>query len=436
MGPRRMANLVRCAVLAVLLAGSLPAGEAEAQSLTDGSYTIDLTDLPVLGAPRAVGLGGAYGAVGEGAAAAMAWNPAAVATRGHWEHDWFEWDVAFGAILPSTMDSSHFFGADGGTELPTKDFQFFDAGLRLQFGPVGVGVLVRPRVFEVPVSGLGDVNVTAQTIHSDAAIALMDGTIVVGVGFRFANLAMSVQGRSLLDVQGTGFEGGVTYRPIGEGYRLSAVVRSPILVNRVVVDPALDAVHSVPRSVGFPWELAFGGGFGFGERPLNPTLVVDPRRRERRRRERELRRQEEADASAQEDSERPPPEPTPADRPRYGLVTGELVVQGRLRDAVGLDGFLQETRRTWGDRVTVSPRVGIEGEPWRNRMKLRGGTYLEPARSSVTSPRMHFTHGFDFRVFDFDLFDVLDEPISVQVTFTGDVARQYAAFGFGVGIWH
>lgn len=425
-GPLRL--ILLSAIASVLALCTAPS--VRAQPLTDGSYTIDLTDLPVLGSPRAVGLGGAFGAIGEGASA-MPWNPAAVGTRGHWEHDWFEWDVALGVFFPSSMSSSRFFGAEDGADLSTRKFQFYDAGLRLQFGPVGVGALYRPRSFVVPVPGFADVTVRAQTVHADAAIALFEGQLIIGGGLRFAALSTDASGRNLLDAQGAGFEAGATYRRTGDDFRASAVVRTPIVVHRLTVDPALDAVHSIPRSVGLPWEVALAGAFSFGERPLNPTPVVDPRPRVRRRRERELRAREGEVEAEQEDTERPRTE-----RPRYGVVAGEIVIAGRMQGAVGLDGFLAEQRLTWADRITVSPRLGIEGEPWRNRMKLRGGTYLEPARSSVVSPRIHFTHGFDFRLFDFDLFGALHEPISVQISFTGDVARQYASFGVGVGIWH
>lgn len=123
-------------------------------------------------------------------------------------------------------------------------------------------------------------------------------------------------------------------------------------------------------------------------------------------------------------------------RPRYGFVTAELVITGATPNGIGLDGYITQTRRTWGRHATVSPRIGIEGEPWRNRMKLRAGFYREPGRAQYGNARAHFTSGFDFRLFDWDIFGILDEPMGFQITGTGDFAPGYVSFGVGVGVWH
>src|SRR5262245_44934031 len=144
----------------VAIAVALPS-RSLAQALVDRMYNVDVIDLPVLGSSRAVGLGGAYASAGAGTSA-MGWNPAATATRVPWDTDWFEWEVEFGLLLPSSGNANRFFGDTNTGGVAVDNFKYFDAGLRFQFGPAGVGALFRPRVFTV-----GDQSISSQTGHVD-----------------------------------------------------------------------------------------------------------------------------------------------------------------------------------------------------------------------------------------------------------------------------
>lgn len=455
-------------VLAVAAVSAVSAVAGAQAPLTNNDYAIEAVDLPILGAPRAVGLGGAYASAGEGIAA-VPWNPAAAATRARWERSWFAWEVSLGALFPSRADSNRIFGrtADGG--VLTDSFRFFDLGLRLQFGPAAFGVIVRPRTFTVTQSGGELVTTTSQTGHVDVASQFLHGDLVVGVGLRAVNLSVSSSTGGSFAIQGLNAEVGATYRPHRLPFRTSLVVRLPIRGIRGASGPG--GPVSVPRSVNLPWELSVSGAFGFGARPFNAATPTVSRGRVRRRLEREAtaRREtciEEAWQLAGQTPDSPPQtlapgaqaapppreipplpahcfefvrrsEPTsPPLRPRYGFVTAELVFAGQTPNGIGLDGYITQTRRTWGSHVTVSPRLGVEGEPWRNRMKLRGGIYREPDRSSLASPRTHFTSGFDLRLFDWDVFGLFSEAKSFQITATSDVSVGYLSFGIGVGFWH
>ena len=90
---------------------------------------------------------------------------------------------------------------------------------------------------------------------------------------------------------------------------------------------------------------------------------------------------------------------------------------------------------TSGDDVTVQIRVGVETEPWPHRLKVRGGSYLEPSRIEGGAYRLHGTLGFDFRVFTWDLFGLMD-PFDFRAGLTGDIARGYFDWGIGIGFWH
>ena len=69
---------------------------------------------------------------------------------------------------------------------------------------------------------------------------------------------------------------------------------------------------------------------------------------------------------------------------RYHLLTIDLWFTGRLSDAVGVDSFLFQTVQRSGEKITISPRIGYESEPWPKRMKLRVGSYLEPTRFAAS----------------------------------------------------
>ena len=121
---------------------------------------------------------------------------------------------------------------------------------------------------------------------------------------------------------------------------------------------------------------------------------------------------------------------------RYYLLTADLWFNGRVQNGVGVESFLFQTVQRSGENVTVSPRLGFETEVWPTRMKLRGGTYLEPTRFASSSPRVHGTLGFDVSLFKWNVFGLWPDDYRWQVTAALDFARDYGAFSFGIGGWY
>src|SRR5690606_31243543 len=105
-----------------------------------------------------------------------------------------------------------------------------------------------------------------------------------------------------------------------------------------------------------------------------------------------------------------------------------------VENAIGVDAFLEQVRRGRTTRTTPSFALGMEAEPLRDRVKLRIGTYLEPARNLGTTFRMHGTGGLDVRVFRWALFE--DEPWDFRLGFVFDIARDYTNVGLTFGFWH
>ncbi|MFW5925033.1 MAG: hypothetical protein ACOCV4_02640 [Myxococcota bacterium] len=484
-----------CVVVAVagLLLLLCSAGPARAQTpLTANDFEIDGYTGPVLGPGRIVGLGGAYTAIATGIDAAP-FNPAAYGTRELYDLDWFEYGLTAGVLLPGLFSRNDYFNNDQGDGIGVDNFVFLNFGFRLQFGPAGVGGVINLQRFQAE-NDTDTVDVSFNTGHYGGAWAFMDGQLVVGAGLRTAAMDMTLpDGTTLVSFTGTGPEAGGVLGLEGQPWRAGVSVRLPVDSKPSKTDEVetVDGVRQVrgfvlPRKVHLPWEVQLGFAWQLGDRPLNkrwekptdpaphlrrelrweqcrrellqvhdehreqgrpmpagascPDLAVHPQsetwwRAEHRRRaaeQAELERRIEAEEDLIEERRDAAVEALPRN---YWLITTGLLFVGSTEDGVGFDGFLDQERRTAGRNVSVGVRAGVETEPWTNRLKVRAGFYLEPARHSGVNYRPHGTMGFDLRLFRWDLFGWVDD-FDFKVGFTADLAPRYYDFGIGMGFWH
>lgn len=486
---RRGRVLSSATMLALLVATS----DARAQErISENQWAIDVHTGPVLGSGRITGLGGAYTALAEGIDGAS-WNPASYASRTPWELSWFEIDFAFGLSFPGAFSDSDF-DNNGRVGFQYDDYYFLTLGLRTQFGRVGIGVLGRAQIYNVS-DGTTPIAVTLTVLNGGVGYSFFDGQLVVGLGTRIATLDVAVQGGgdNLVSYGGAvGIEAGALLRMVGQPWRLGVATRSAVgtvedLEAGVTTDPTTGA-RSVagfvlPREVYLPWELQLGFAFMIGRRPLNPPwrnprddeetiragiqrerqLRTDARSTEVRTRIASLGRAPTAEEVAfwqrddvrwqHDETTRRTAEEEGVDeelerlsraRKRwlrrlsrlYLLVSTELLVTGPTPNGIGLESFLSQTLQRSGQDVTLAPRLGLEGEPWPNRLKLRIGTYLEPSRFDDVGYRVHGTASFDFRLFAWDVFGLFDDPLDFKVSASGDIASRYFDWGIGVGFWH
>jgi hypothetical protein len=483
---RRSRSLGSSTVLALVLSGSGVASGAIAQEpLEQNDFAIDLVNGPVLGSGRIVGLAGAYSALAEGIDGAP-WNPAAYGSRTLWELDWFEWEVTISFLFPGLFSDNDFFfsGEDRGFRF--DQFLFTTFGFRLQFGDFGFGALPRLQSYSLESPTGETIEASFTTANWGAAQQFYDGQIILGAGFRTAVLGLSAaDGQELVAFSGTSPELGMLVRFEDEPWRLAFAGRFAVSSTEVSGD-AVEIIDGVRRTAGFilpnevhvPWEFQFGFAFQIGERPLNRRFV-DPEdvserlarheayaawlrerdqvARERRepnaddpyewldaraedpeflRRERAIRartedRLDRAIEIAEEEREQAVLELSRL----YLLVSMELLVTGPTHRGIGLEGFLSQLREPAGAEPTLGVRLGLEGEPWPNRVKLRAGTYIEPSRFAEPSIRVHLTGGLEFRLFSWDFFGLLDES-HIRVGASIDWADSYLDWGFGVGFWH
>ena len=107
-----------------------------------------------------------------------------------------------------------------------------------------------------------------------------------------------------------------------------------------------------------------------------------------------------------------------------------------MSGAVGVESFVFQTVQRSGEKITISPRIGYESEPWPKRMKIRVGSYLEPARFAASTARMHGAFGIDLNVLKWNVFGLWPDDYRWQISVSFDIAREYQALSVGIGGWY
>jgi hypothetical protein len=231
-----------------------------------------------------------------------------------------------------------------------------------------------------------------------------------------------------------------------------------------------------------PWELEVGAALQVGPRPLNPRWL-DPHEQEARER-RQIQDDRAARKAAQEAELRGITDPKrmydrarelsyqeiyvrreedkrldeiranllAERRARYAnwpreriTVLIDVLISGKAPDALGLESFFSQQAalrdptapaafRRSGERISYSPRLGLEGEPVPDRMQTRIGTYIEPSRFGGLS-RQHFTFGFDVKLFAWSVFGLAGDT-TWRIGGVADLAPRYQSLGLSLGAWH
>ncbi|MEM9069860.1 MAG: hypothetical protein AAGE52_15215 [Myxococcota bacterium] len=470
-----MARRARTILLLALVSTTASAQE----TIDDNDYEIDAIATPVLASNRIVGLAGAYTSLAEGVDG-VPFNPAGYAARSAWELDRIEWEITGSILFPGSFSDADFFNNGEGVGFGIESFIFFGVGARLQFNDIGFGALLNWQIYDTNTVGT---SVQFLNINVGAGYGLLDGQLVLGLGGRVVNMSITQDDVPIIEFTGAGAEIGALLRLADTPFRIGLAARTPVnstvLPDETGAAPRAVEGFTLPRAVYLPWEVQAGFSFQVGPRPFNrrhirikkveaayndaylaercerereqvlrefqargetapelrcPDLAVRAQDREWRRAEQLRRRelQDEADEAADraEDDLYDLWEELYESMPRrYFLVSVDLLLQGPTDDGVGVDAFLSQQRRPRGADWQVGFRVGIEGEPWENRLKVRAGSYVEPGRYVGVDPRIHGTFGFDLR-----LFELLN--INWRAGFTIDGARDYVSWGFTFGVWH
>jgi len=413
-------------------------------------------------------------------------NAAAPAVREPFSANWVDVDVDVGISFPGAFTKMDYDNHGPNSSDQVNDFLYGEFGLQVQLGDFGVsgtGELLR-----YTVTSHGGLDVTAGRYHLLGAYGIADNQFVIGAGIRAVTMQLGQGGGitstfnpigASLTMSGFGPEVGTIIKPNNLPFRIGATVRAPVNgTNLGAGDETIDS-HGVVRSGGviipdtitLPWEVEAGFAIQVGPRPLNPAWLNphdqdEPVRRAilwaRERRANEAiatlrdtvpahRAQRHAELMAEEaaiekvEDERLAIEEArlKAERKaRYQnwprekiLVVASVLVTGASSNAIALEDFFDQSREPYGDRVTASPRVGIEAEPIPNYLKGRIGSYLEPSRFDGVEARQHFTTGFDLKLLKWEGFGLFPGQVW-RISGVADVAPRYTDWGISVGAWH
>jgi hypothetical protein len=434
-------------------------------------------------------LGGAYIASAEGTEGAAV-NSASPAVRDAFSPTWLDYDVALSASLLAPLYNSQLENAgpvEQQQQNQTDGFVELTLGANVQFGAMGITATADLEQFTLSGASSGTAT-TSDKLGMQVgrwkalgAVALFDGQLILGGGIRAVTLIISPQGAgasgSLLTMSGVGPEAGALVMLHGQPWRIGATIRGPVIdgpFGSATSDTngvRMAGTFILPSNVAVPWEAEAGIAYQLGPRPLNPRWI-DPRDEEaplqahiergraararqyaeeldrvdasNRAATRERQEREEHAARSLEDehmdaeSRRLKAERKAryANWPREKiLILASVLVTGPSSNAVSLEGFLNQLEERAGQSPTLTPRVGIEGEPLHNLLRARIGSYLEPSRYEDGVPRQHFTFGGDVKLFPTDLWGFI-VPTTLSFGIYADLAPRYTNGGIAIGVWH
>jgi hypothetical protein len=481
----RHRSTITMAALAVISC----AAEAQAQPppITDSQYTLQFFQGPVTSASRVIGLGGAYTALAEWTEGAYA-NPAAPAVRALYSVNTFDYDIGLGVTFPGAFGKVDFdnHGDTAGSRFTRTTT--LNIGLQAQYGRFGAILAFDGMFFGLAGEGTtpSDYSVQLHRIHAQLGYSLLRDEIQLGVGLRGAIFDVDTSQNRVTETAAAIFtksslapELGLVVRPARTPFRLGLAYRTQVDVTGVTGNPSETLPDGsqvasgliLPSRVVVPWELEGGVAFSFGPRPLNPPWL-DPEPLVEAARERVLARRKkraaaleaqvaqvaaeeqdtlratllvyEQDARDAEDEAldeelerlRKQRRARYLNWPREGVVLlASMLATGGSSDSVSVEGFLSQVREPYGAKVTISPRVGVEFEPGVEWLRLRFGTYLEPARYETSSPRPHATAGFDLKLVYFSPWGIFGED-PWRLRLAVDLATRYFNTGFSLANWH
>jgi len=385
--------MVRSTWVALALLGLTAPARAN-DPITNTNYTIEFYDGVAIGNTQLVGMGGAGSALITGTSGSL-FNPSAMAVRPttdtlNWNWDWHADFLTAGGSKDydnNGQDSS------GGASLITLGLGFRWQNFAIAGTMIGQAA---------PIEGSSpELDVEAVRLRGMASVYLPWIDTAIGAGIQSGSLEVdnnADEADSLFTVTGIGPIIGATWTPKYRDFRVAAAFEGRIVGEDIsaTCDPMNCQGFILPDRVTTPWRVIAGGAWRFS--PTQWNQLVGGNFRD----ERSL------------------------------TVAADVVIAGASKLAYGVEAFgMHELQRTGRD-TAVSVRGGAEFEAFPGRLRLRAGSYWEPARYDDVPGRLHVTFGLELRVFEFFAWGRRRGRIS----FTGDVAERYRNMALSVGFWH
>jgi hypothetical protein len=390
---------------------------ARAQTSMEEPRTIDTVRGIIRGSTRFIGLGGAFVAIADDTEGVPI-NPASAAVR--LPYSWNDFSLAFGIdfSVATWLPKNNFYGASESAGNGGSLFGSF-------------AILVNYRHWGFGLSGEAERNVVSQQaqgvstklaanfglVRPAVAYGYLDGQLQLGFGLRVLGFSLDL-GQSVLPANaGIGYTAGLIVKPKRQQYRIGVAIEQPI--NSEVGGEN----GTAPTTVHIPWTAAFGFAYQFGRRPLNPRFVTVAERVRRNTAGRKPTDDDEKKAKKELFDEYQKAQTW------YLLVSSELaLIQGS--SDVALD------RSEGLNRTLVSPRLGLETEVVPRWLRLRAGSYLELATTAGGNSRLHGTGGVDIKLFEWDVFGLVEPFDYWKLSLAADGASSYINTSFSIGFWH
>jgi len=425
----------------------------QSTAITTSDYTVDLFQGPLTASNRVTGLAGAVAPIAEGIDM-HAFNAAAPAIRTAHSSQVTEFDISAGLTFPGALKGLDF-DNNGARGFTYDNFVFVTVAGQVQEGPFGLGATLDVQQYDLgATTGAESVTSVAFRLLQArllAAYAVTDeltiGGGVRGVLFSLRDAALSRINLSsftdltgVLAMAGIGPEVGAVYAPLKLPLRLGVSARAPVTGRIIPGEQVATDEHGdrrigllyLPSRVDVPWQLEWGVAFQLGPRPLN-VKWLDSREESRAEVESYRKKPDEPRSALVSRMGRRRYEKLPREKL---LLSFSFTVTGPASQAVGLESFLAGVVDRSGEKISFTPRVGIETEPWPSRVVFRAGSYVEPTRFRNGAPRLHGTAGVEVRTLSWDVFGLFEEPMPFRVGGSLDLAREYFGWGVTAGIWH
>ena len=369
---------------------------AGADPIVDRDYAIELYEGVAIGDSSQTGTGGAGAARIVGSAGALL-NPSAPAVRKTTDNDRWSWDYHLDFL---TGRYSSDYDNNGVPAVEDSGASLVTAGLALRFG-----------------DWAGAFTVTAQTAPVDGATPALDAGAVrgklvfarylqradlsIGVGLQTVSFQLKpTRGTEpLFNITGAGLVAGATWLPRNESFRVGLALESKIVSGKVeaeTCDPMNCQGFILPDSIESPARSIIGMAYRWAPTAWNQQVK-------------------------------------PKYRDEHSVTfEADLVVTGTSANGNGIEGFAMQELQPSGRTITVSPRGGAEVEAIPGRLRVRAGSYWEPARFDNVSGRIHGTFGFEVRALEFRLWGLRRGRLGATL----DIAARYRNLGLSVGFWH
>jgi hypothetical protein len=238
-------------------------------------------------------------------------------------------------------------------------------------------------------------------LHLGAARAFLGDALTVGMAVRAGvfNLYTREGSNGLFSQYGASAEGGVVWRPRTLDLRLALAGALPVYTGgvRSDCDPMNCFGFILPRDAVVPWTVVVGSGWRLGPGRWNQRVE------------------------------------TPYRDERQLIAALDLLLVGALDNAYSVEEMSAMMLQPSGRNVTVSPRLGLEGEIIPGWWRLRAGTYYEPSRHPGIDGRLHGSAGTQVRLFSFHLGS---GERRVALSLAGDFARAFYNAGASLGFWN